>query len=502
MRSVFDNHVGNRLVPGLDNPGLTIRRRTRRPSDAGSSTSPQRAKERSQAFEVDNYGVAMFDTDVVIIGAGLAGLAAAHELTSAGTSVVVLEARERVGGRVLNHLLPGGQAVEIGGQWVGPTQDRVLAMAARLGIKTFPTYSEGYNLIRYRDRLRRYRGIIPKLPLHVLADLGQAQFRLDRLARKVPLDEPWAAADAGRWDLTTVETWLRSNVFTKGGRMLMNLAVTGVFSAEPGELSMLHFLFYSRSGGLSRGLIGAQEWRFVGGSQAIAIRQAELLGDKVRLASPVRVIHQDATGVEVTAGTKRLRCKHVIVTVPPPLAGRVAYDPPLPADRDQLMQATPMGSAIKVLAIYDQPFWRAAGLSGQANADTGPVRVVFDNSPPSGAPGVLVAFIEAADARRLRRRPTEERRQIVLDGLARFFGSAALQPDEYVEQDWSSEVWSRGCYGAFFPPGVWSSYGRALRAPVGRIHWAGSETSPTWAGYMDGAVRSGEHAALEVLAAA
>lgn len=445
----------------------------------------------------------MPDTDVLVVGAGLAGLAAAHELNTAGASVIVLEARDRVGGRVLNHLLDGGEPVEIGGQWVGPTQDRVLAMAARLGIDTFPTFADGYNLIRYRSKLRRYRGIIPKLPPHVLADLGQAQFRLDRLARRVPLDAPWTAKRSDKWDLMTVETWLRRNVFTRGGRALMHLAVTGVFSAEPGELSMLHFLFYSRSGGLSRGLMGAQEWRFVGGSQEIALRQAELLGDRVRLASPVREIRQDATGVTVaTSSGETFRANKVLMTVPPALAGRISYDPSLPQDRDQLMQAAPMGSAIKILAVYDHPFWRDAGLSGQANADVGPVRVLFDNSPPSGTPGVLVAFVEAADARRLRRHPTDERRKIVLEGLARFFGPAAGRPDDYVEQDWSAEPWSRGCYGAFFPPGVWSSYGPALRAPIGRIHWAGSETSPIWAGYMDGAVRSGEQAAQEILAAA
>jgi monoamine oxidase len=444
----------------------------------------------------------MKDVDVVVVGAGLAGLAAAHELVTGGASVLVLDARERVGGRVLNHRLNTGEDVEIGGQWVGPTQDRILAMAERLGVATFPTFSMGSNLLSYRGRVRRYKGIVPKVPPHVLLDLGQAQVRLDRLARRVPLEQPWEAPDAGRWDAMTVETWLRRNMFTRGGKALMELAVTGVFSAEPGDLSMLHFLFYNRSGGLSRGLMGAQEWRFKGGSQLIAIRQAEELGDRLQLGRPVTEIRQDRAGATVVSGELTYRCGRVLVTVPPTLAGRISYDPVLPAARDQLMQSAPMGAAIKVLAVYDQPFWRDRGLSGQANADAGPVRVVFDNSPPSASLGVLVAFVEALDARRLRERSTGERRRTVLARLAHFFGPTAAEPAEYVEQDWSAEAWSRGCYGAFFPPGVWTSYGHALRRSVGRIHWAGTETSPTWAGYMDGAVRSGESAAAEIMAAA
>lgn len=441
------------------------------------------------------------DVDVVVVGAGLAGLAAAHELVEGGASVLVLEARDRVGGRTLNHRLRNGDCVELGGQWVGPTQDRILAMASRLGVETFPTHAQGSNVLSYRGRLRRYRGMIPRLPPQVLLDLGQAQFRLDHLANRIPLETPWTARRAQRWDTMTVETWLRRAMLTKGGKALMHLAVTGVFSAEPGDLSMLHFLFYSRSGGLSRGLMDAQEWRFVGGSQVISIRQQEILGDRVHLAAPIRKIEQDRDGVVVTADGLTVRCGHVVVTVPPTLAGRIGYKPAVPSDRDQLMQSAPMGAAIKILAIYDTPFWRNQELSGQATSDRGPVRVVFDNCPPSGNPGVLVVFVEALDARRLRQLPDGERRTTVLERLVHFFGSAAAQPVDYVEMDWSSETWSRGCYGAYFPPGVWTSYGHALRPSVGRIHWAGTETSTVWAGYMDGAVRSGEKAAAAVLAA-
>jgi monoamine oxidase len=189
----------------------------------------------------------------------------------------------------------------------------------------------------------------------------------------------------------------------------------------------------------------------------------------------------------------------VIVAVPPTLAGRITYDPPLPAVRDQLTQRVPAGSVIKCHAVYDTPFWREAGLTGQATGDRGPVKVVFDNSPPAGSPGVLLAFLEGKAARRLNRVGPAERRDAVLGSLVDFFGPHAAKPVEYVELDWSEEEWTRGCYGAHFPPGVWTQYGPALRAPVGRIHWAGAETATVWSGYMDGAVQSGERAAAEVL---
>ncbi len=190
-----------------------------------------------------------------------------------------------------------------------------------------------------------------------------------------------------------------------------------------------------------------------------------------------------------------------IVAIPPALCGRIAYDPPLPGLRDQLTQRMPQGTVIKCMAVYDEPFWRTVGLSGQAASTSGPVKVVFDNSPPDGRPGVLLGFLEAREARRLGSRPAEERRRAVLDGFARFFGQRAAEPERYIERSWAEEEWSRGCYGGYFPTGGWTDYGPALRRPVGRVHWAGAETATAWMGYMDGAVRSGEEAAREVLAA-
>jgi monoamine oxidase len=443
--------------------------------------------------------------DVVVVGAGLAGLAAARALVAAGTSVVVLEARDRVGGRVHGRVLEDGETtVEVGGQWIGPGQHRMLRLTEELGLETFPTYSDGENLLRFGNAASRYRGTIPRISPITLADMGQAQARFDRLARRVPLEAPWAADRAEEWDSTTFETWIQRNARTANARNLLRLYAEAVFAAEPRDFSLLHALYYTHSGGGVDSLAGvrdgAQQDRYVGGSQRVPERLAADLGaERVRLRAPVRRIEQRNDGVTVLADGVLVSARRAIVAVPPVLAGRITYDPPLPAFRDQLTQRVPAGSVIKCNVVYESPFWRADGLSGQATSDAGPVKIVFDNSPPSGTPGILLAFLEGEHARVLNRVSPWERREAVVASLVTFFGSRAAEIVEYVELDWSEEEWTRGCYGAHFPCGVWTQFGPALRQPCGRVHWAGAETATIWNGYMDGALQSGARAASEVL---
>ena len=446
------------------------------------------------------------EVDVVVVGAGFAGLSAARRLVAAGRTVVVLEARDRVGGRVLNHALGAGKVVEVGGQWIGPTQDRVTALAREVGVDTFPTYDTGARVLHFNSVRGTYRGTIPRINPVVIADVGRAQARLESLARKVPLDAPWSAAKADAWDAVTFETWLRRNTVTAGARTLLALGVEAVFACEPGDVSLLHVLFYAHSAGSFQMAIdtggGAQQDRFVGGSQLVCERVADALPARtVRLEAPVRRIAWRDDGVTVESDRGAWRGRRVIVSVPPLLAGRIAYDPLLPPWREQLTQRTPMGSVIKCNAVYDEPFWRADGLSGQATGDGDGARVVFDNSPPDGSPGILVGFLEGDEARRLGRATAAERRRAVLDSLTRYFGPKAGSPADFVELDWQAEPWSGGCYGTLFGPNVWTRYGHALRAAIGPVHWAGTETAPVWSGYMDGAVASGERAADEVLTA-
>jgi monoamine oxidase len=443
--------------------------------------------------------------DVIVVGAGLAGLSAASDLVHAGHSVVVLEARDRVGGRTLNHPVGHGEVVEVGGQWVGPGQNRILARAKALGIGTFKTYTKGAQIFDYLGHQTRFTGLIPPLPAPDAAEFGTLLSKVVSLESTVPLDTPWTAPDALTLDGQTLESWKLANSTTPGARFLFDLVVESIFAAEPRDLSMLHALFYFRSGNgiinLSSTAGGAQDSRLVGGSQLVSIRMAERLGRRVVLNAPTRRIAHSGRGVTVTTDAGAWHGKAVIVAMAPTLAGRIDYDPPLPASRDQLTQRVPQGSVIKYEAVYPTPFWRAEGLSAYSNGDRSPVRLTYDNSPPGGRPGVLLGFVTGRDARALTTRSAAARRASVLASFTRLFGRRAARPTTVIEHNWSEEPWTRGCYEGYLPPGVWTDYGAALRAPVGRIHWAGTETSEVFMGYMDGAVRSGERAASEVRSA-
>jgi monoamine oxidase len=445
------------------------------------------------------------DADVVVVGAGFAGLTAAQRLIEEGWSAVVLEARDRVGGRVLNHDLGDRRVVEVGGQWIGPGQSRMYALAETFGIDTFPTYDTGEDLALIDGKAHRFTGDLPRINPIVLADFSQAFLRLERMAKKVPADVPWEAPKARTHDSMTLETWIRRNLRTSKARRLMRLFVAAVFAAEPADFSLLHALAYIHSGvsfdSLIRTAGGAQQDRFVGGSQRLTISMADKLSDAVRLSSPVGRITYGRDVVTVAAGAEEVRCRRAVVTVPPALAARIAYEPPLPPARDQLTQRMPQGSVTKVMAVYDHPFWRDEGLSGQAGSPDLPLSFTFDNSPPEGIPGVLVGFLEGDKARRFSSADEADRRKVVLDSFSRYFGDTARSCEQYIELDWSAEEWTRGCYGAHLPPGVWTSYGKALRASCGPVHWAGTETAGVFAGYMEGAVASGERVAAEVGAA-
>jgi monoamine oxidase len=453
---------------------------------------------------VEQVGSPSRRVDVAVVGAGLAGLIAARDLLAAGLSVLVLEARDRVGGRLLNHTLKGGAVVEVGGQWVGPTQDRVLALAEELGVGLYPTYEEGEHFLAVNGAVKRYSGDDFALPEDALADVGETQQRLEEMASTVPLEEPWRAAQASVWDAQTLDTWLIANAKSEIGLGYWRTLVPALFSAQASEMSLLHFLFYCRSGGTIDRLVsthgGAQESRLEGGSQQLALRLAQWLGDTVGLGSPVRAIRQDDRGVEVTYDGGVVEAGRAVVAIPPTLAGRIRYSPALPPLRDQLTQQVPMGYVIKVQIAYPEPFWRAEGLSGSVFSLDDEVSVIFDNSPRDLSCGVLLGFLEGVHARRVGKLPPEKRKELILSVFVKFFGPRAAESDEYVQRDWAAEEWSRGCYGGRFGTGVWTGYGEALREPVGRIHWAGTETAEIWNGYMDGAVRSGERAAHEVLA--
>ncbi len=454
----------------------------------------------------------MADADVVIIGAGLAGLSAARTLRRAGASVVVLEARDRVGGRTFSQRTESG-VIDLGGQWIGPTQLRMQALVSELGIATFPTFHEGRKVLELGGRLSTYQGEIPSLAPHKLALMQWALKYLDRKMKQVPLADPWNAARAAGLDAVTLDTWRRRRMPSRDIRGVLDVGTRVVFGAEASEISLLYFLAYLHAGGGFMKLVGikdcAQQDRFVEGAQTVALHLAAELGDRVALGAPVRAIRHSPEGVVVetegrTNGQAHRRTwvgRRAIVAIPPMLAGRITYDPPMPALRDQLTQRVPMGATIKCHALYERPFWREQGYSGEAACDGDPITVVFDNTSHDDLQPGLLGFIVGRAARLWSGRDPEERRAAVLAAYARFFGPEAARPIEYVEKDWSVDPWAGGCPVGVMAPGTLTSLGPALRRPISRLHWAGTETALEWTGYMEGAVESGERAAREAAAA-
>jgi monoamine oxidase len=435
-----------------------------------------------------------------VVGAGFAGLTAARELTRLGHDVLVFEGRDRVGGRSFTGSV-AGLPIDLGGSFVGPTQDAVKALAADLQIPTTPTHNHGKNVIRWRGSSRAYSGTIPRLSLMGLLDIGRLQWQFERISRGVPIPAPWDARRAHQLDAVSLGEWLRLVHASASSRDLMAIMTRVTWGCEPDDVSMLHAARYVRAaGGLDRLLDtenGAQQDHFPGGTQQIALAAAAELGDRVVLSAPVRRIDRHGAGVTITSDHAQAEAGFVIVAIPPAHRAGIEFNPPLPAEYEELANHWPQGRLSKAYAAYSTPFWRANGFSGQTLSDQGPVFITFDLSPHADGPGILLGFV---DARAFDSLPTDQRRRDALRCFAALFGEEALNPLDYSDHRWGTEQFAPGGPTAAVPPGSWTKYGQWLRAPVGPIHWAGTETADEWTGYFDGAVSSGQRAAAEVAA--
>lgn len=439
--------------------------------------------------------------DVCIVGAGFAGLAAAYRLKQAGLNVIVLEARKRVGGRSWSVRMKDGTFVDFGGQWVGSTQDRFYSLIREMGGETYPSPGKGLATLQ--------RGIINTSDYHRIRDdtdanfpggdiYAKAKYALNDFAMTVDKETPWMHPEAARLDGLTFAQWMRDTVESEAVRTLLAAEVGSVPSASAQEISMLHLGWLIHACDNIDALFGpAQADRVIGGTQTVARKVADKLGASIKFGAPARKIVWTDRGAVVHSDQISVAARHVIVAIPPNLAGAIEYEPSLPVNRVQITQRWPQGLVIKVAMIYPRPFWRDDGLAGTSYDHLSVMGETADSSNPEAISkaGILTGFVYADHARKVSVLRPEDRKALLLGEVAKRFGQKALEPEHYHESNWTADQWTRGCFTGFLTPGATALLGPAMRAPVGPIRWAGTETSTGWPSFIDGAIRSGEREA-------
>jgi monoamine oxidase len=444
------------------------------------------------------------ETEICVVGAGFAGLAAARRLAAAGRDVTVLEARDRVGGRVWNREMSDGTIVSAGGTWLGKGQDRMFAICKELGMATYPQFDDGEVLLDIDETQYRYQGLIPNFGLLHVASLGLGLWRLNRMTKRLPIDAPWKAPGAGKLDALTLSEWVSNplNVPSKKAQALLLAGLSTFFCVDPAEVSLLGSMVLAAGGGGFQYYADTKntETHLIdGGSPEVAARMAGTLEDRVRLSRPVRAVRQNNGSVEILADGVKLKARRAVIATPPAVAAKIDFDPGLPPAHAHLLRRYVPGPVIKTIISYDEPFWRGDGLTGETVAPASSVPITIDQSPRSGSPGVITSFSIGPKALELGDLSPEERREAWLNELSKRLGPKARKPSAYLETDWSAEPWSLGGMIGHLSPGVLTSYGQTIREPVGSVYWAASEWATTMHGLMEGAIRSGERTADAVL---
>ena len=441
--------------------------------------------------------------EVVIIGAGFSGLAAAQKLHQHQVTFTLLEARDRIGGRVFTKRFEDFY-LDFGGQWIGPSQDRMYALCQEHRVEFFETYNTGKNILDLREKIKTYRGIIPKINLFALLNLDWLMRKTQKMANSISIEAPWAHAKSQEWDQTTLEDFLLENTRSKDAYTVIRVGCETIFACDPKDLSLLHALFYIRSGTSLDCLIniknGAQQHRIKGGMQHLAEQIAAPFSSQIRFESPVYRIETTESGYRIFGENFQISCKQVIMAIPPPLLGKIQFEPALSAEKTELLKNYPMGRVGKCFLIYEKPFWRKMGFSGQALTDgQQPFQTLFDCSPQDGSRGILMGFTIGSRAERFFELDRVKRQNMMMKMVHRYFGTPAENFLRYEDFSMSDEPWSGGCYAALMQTGAWTTWQDTYRKSEGNIHFAGTEAAERWHGYIEGAVRAGELAAEKII---
>lgn len=441
---------------------------------------------------------------VIIIGAGFSGIAAAKKLHEAGIPFLVLEARERLGGRVYTKQIKEDLYLDFGGQWIGPSQDRMYALCEELGIHYYDTYDQGYNVLDINQQIKKFKGLIPKMDFLSLINLDYVLKKLERLAKSIPLENPWLHPKALEFDSISLGAFIISHCKTSSCKKVLTLALETVFAAELNEVALLHALFYFKSGRDLNTLIniknGAQLHRIEGGMQCIVDAMAKPFIDKIIFNKPVEKIFTEGGKKKISGVDFSFTAEKIIMAIPPTLAAKINFYPMLSSAKKQLIDRIAMGQVGKCFMVYEKPFWRTSGFSGQAFADNNsPFQSMFDASPKDSKYGIILAFTIANRAKAYFENTKEKRKESMLRKLVAYFGKEAETPMFYEDFNMTDEAWSRGCYAGLYPTGAWTGFQDAYAKTENDIYWAGTEASKVWYGYIEGAVRAGEKAAEKII---
>jgi putrescine oxidase len=444
------------------------------------------------------------EVDTVIIGAGVAGLTAAYRLAESGQSVCVIEARERVGGRLRTETIDGAM-LELGGQWVSPDQDALIDMIEQLNLTTYSRHRTGHNVfVSPRGERFEYTGDQLPTPADTAAEIERLIESMDRLTAEVDPFSPWQHPRAEEFDQITFSQWLEQQSSDVEARETVAMFIgAAMLTKPPSAFSLLQALLMAASAGSFSHLVDPNfilDKRVKGGLAEVPKKLAEKIGwNSIHLDEPVQSVDYNTAGVRVHTAHRTVAAADCIVAVPSPLISRISFRPPLPVENYQMYQHMSLGLVMKIHAVYESPFWRNEGLSGTAFGPKELVHEAYDNTNDGDERGTLVGFISDKNAQDMLILPAHERRQLILESLAKYYGPLATEPVVYFESEWANEEWTQGAYAASFDVGGLSRFGQFMRKPIGPLHFACSDIAGLGYQHVDGAIRMGTLAADTIL---